>query len=157
MKIFLTFLLTISVVEAIIGGESVSDPNEFPWVVGVRTESGKCGGTIIAKDLVITAAHCLFNSKNELDKDVSILFGHSDISSALIKRQRVVSTLVHPQHANKKYFNDVALLRLSKDLEFDDSVQPIGLPTNRLTGDLLLLSNEKKYNIYENKSQSHLL
>ena len=97
MKIFLTILLTISVVEAIIGGESVINPNEFPWVVGVRTESGKCGGTIIAKNLVITAAHCLFNSKNEFDKDVSILFGHSDISSALIKRQRVESTLVHPQ------------------------------------------------------------
>ena len=144
MKIFLTFLLTISIVEAIIGGESVINPNEFPWVVGVRTESGKCGGTIITKNLVITAAHCLFNSKNELDKDVSILFGHSDISSALIKRQRVESTLVHPQHGNKKYYNDVALLRLSKDLEFDDSVQPIGLPTNGITGDLLLLSNEKK-------------
>ena len=158
MKIFLTFLLTISVVEAIIGGESVINPNEFPWVVGVRTESGKCGGTIIAKNLVITAAHCLFNSKNEFDKDVSILFGHSDISSALIKRQTVESFLVHPQHGIKKYYNDVALLRLSKGLEFDDSVQPIGLPTSPLTGDLLLLSNEKnEYNIYENEIWSHLL
>ena len=143
MKIFLRFLLTIAVVEAIIGGESVINPNEFPWVVGVRTESGKCGGTIISKNLVITAAHCLFNSKNELDKDVSILFGHSDISSALIKRQRVESTLVHPQHGNKKYYNDVALLRLSKDLEFDNTVQPIALSNDDITGDLLLLCNKE--------------
>ena len=144
IKIFLSFILATSIVEAIIGGISVVNPHEFPWVVGVRTKSGKCGGTIITKNLVMTAAHCLFNSKNELDKDVSILYGHSDISSALIKRQRVESTLVHPQHGNKKYYNDVALLRLSKDLEFDNSVQPIGLPKNGMTGDLLLLSNKKK-------------
>ena len=149
----------------IVNGEKA--PRPIPWQIYFYGKpprdqdtysSPKCGGTIIAKNLVITAAHCLFNSKNEFDKDVSILFGHSDISSALIKRQRVESTLVHPQHANKKYFNDVALLRLSKDLEFDDSVQPIGLPTSPLTGDLLLLSNEKnEYNIYENEIWSHLL
>ena len=129
--------------EAIIGGESVLNPHEFPWVVGVRTESGKCGGTIITKNLVMTAAHCLFNTKKEFNKKISVLMGHSDISSTLIKKEIVESILVHPQHGIKKYYNDVALLRLSKDLEFDDSVQPIGLPTNRLTGDLLLLSNEK--------------
>ena len=151
IKIFASFLFTTSIVEAIIGGESVLNPHEFPWVVGVRTESGKCGGTIITKNLVMTAAHCLFNSKKEFNKAISVLMGHSDISSTLIKKERVQSVLVHPQHGKTKYYNDVALLRLSKDLEFDDSVQPIGLPTNRLTGDLLLLSNEKKYNIYENK------
>ena len=143
IKIFVSFFFGISIVEAIIGGESVLNPHEFPWMVGVRTKSGKCGGSIITKNLVMTAAHCLFNSKNELDKDVSILFGHSDISSALIKRQRVESILVHPQHGNKKYYNDVALLRLSKDLEFDNTVQPIALSNDDITGDLLLLCNKE--------------
>ena len=136
--------MATSIVEAIIGGVSVVNPHEFPWVVGVRTEFGKCGGSIITKNLVMTAAHCLFNSKKELNKEISVLMGHSDISSTLIKKERVESFLVHPQHGNKKYYNDVALLRLSKDLEFDNSVQPIGLPKNEITGDLLLLSNKKK-------------
>ena len=144
INILASFLFTISIVEAIIGGESVNNPHEFPWVVGVRTESGKCGGTIITKNLVMTAAHCVFNSKKELNKEISVLMGHSDISSYLIKKERVQSILVHPQHGINKYYNDVALLRLSKDLEFDKSVQPIGLPRNGITGDLLLLSNEKK-------------
>ena len=54
------------------------------------------------------------------------------------------SILVHPHHGKTKYYNDVALLRLSKDLEFDNTVQPIGLPKNGITGDLLLLRNIKK-------------
>ena len=142
IKIFLCFILATSIVEAIIGGVSVVNPHEFPWVVGVRTEFGKCGGSIITKNLVMTAAHCLFNSKRELVQEISILMGHSDLSSDLIKKQRVESILIHPQNGNKKYYNDVALLRLSKDLEFDNSVQPIGLPKNGITGDLLLLKKE---------------
>ena len=136
--------MATSIVEAIIGGISVVNPHEFPWVVGVRTEFGKCGGSIVSKNLVITAAHCLFNSKKELVQEISILMGHSDISSAVIKKQRVESILIHPENGNKKYYNDVALLRLSQDLEFDNSVQPIGLPKNGITGDLHLLSNKKE-------------
>ena len=139
----MSFILATSIVEAIIGGISVVNPHEFPWVVGVRTESGKCGGSIITKNLVITAAHCLFNSKRELVQEISILMGHSDISSALIKKQRVESILIHPQNGNKKYYNDVALLRLSKDLEFDNTVQPIALSNDDITGDLLLLCNKE--------------
>ena len=142
--IFLSVILATSIVEAIIGGISVGNPHEFPWVVGVRTESGKCGGSIITKNLVITAAHCLYNSKKELVQEISILMGHSDVSSPLIKKQKVESILIHPEFGNKKYYNDVALLRLSKNLEFDNSVQPIGLPKNGITGDLLLLRIKKK-------------
>ena len=142
IKIFVIFFFGISIVEAIIGGESVLNPHEFPWMVGVRTKSGKCGGSIITKNLVMTAAHCIFNSKKELNQEISILMGHSDISSALIKKESIESVLVHPQNDNKQYYNDVALLRLTKDLEFNNSVQPIALPNNGITGDLLLLGNQ---------------
>ena len=143
VKIFVSFFFGISIVEAIIGGESVLNPHEFPWMVGVRTKSGKCGGSVITKNLVMTAAHCIFNSKTqELNQEFSILMGHSNISSTLIKKGSVESVLVHPQNDNKQYYNDIALLRLTKDLEFDNSVQPIALPNNGITSDLLLLGNQ---------------
>ena len=95
------------------------------------------------KNLVMTATHCIFNSKTqELNQEISILMGHSNISSALIKKESVKSVLVHPQNDKKQYYNDVALLRLTKDLEFDNSVQPIALSNNGITGDLLLLGNQ---------------
>ena len=58
IKIFLTLNLLPLLVEAIIGG-SFAKPHEYPWIVGVVDNSGKCGGTIISKNLVITAAHCV--------------------------------------------------------------------------------------------------
>ena len=110
IKIFVSFFIEISIVEAIIGGESVLNPHEFPWMVGVRTKSGKCGGSIITKNLIMTAAHCIFNSKTqELNQEISILMGHSNISSALIKKESVKSVLVHPQNDKKQYYNDVQL------------------------------------------------
>ena len=45
----------------IVGG-SETEPNEFPWVVGLtdrRLRQPFCGGALISNKHVLTAAHCL--------------------------------------------------------------------------------------------------
>jgi secreted trypsin-like serine protease len=43
----------------IIGGEN-AEPNRYPYMVSLLKPSGvhTCGGVLVAKDVVLTAAHC---------------------------------------------------------------------------------------------------
>jgi V8-like Glu-specific endopeptidase len=48
----------------IVNGEDVVDPTRYPWFVQLRTAPDAngvqraCGGSLIAPDIVLTAAHC---------------------------------------------------------------------------------------------------
>ena len=66
--------------------------------------------------------------------------GHANTSSELAVKTGVKSILVHPhfsrQEETRKNFtfdNDIALLRLSKDLQFSNKIQPIALPSENHT------------------------
>ena len=134
IKIFLPLNLLPLLVEAIIGG-SFANPHEFPWIVGVLDNSGKCGGTIISKNLVITAAHCVSRIDETYSDELFIYMGHSDLTSSFIQKEKVKSILIHPQYIDTIHYNDIALLRLSKDIEFNDFVEPIALPNEGILGD----------------------
>ena len=66
--------------------------------------------------------------------------GHANASSEMAVKTGVKSILVHPhfnyQEENRKNFtfdHDIALLRLSKDLQFSNKIQPIALPSENHT------------------------
>ena len=49
----------------IINGQDMTDPTRYPWFVQLRTnpdangQQTACGGSLIAPDVVLTAAHCI--------------------------------------------------------------------------------------------------
>jgi trypsin len=121
----------------IIGGSDVED-GQYPWLVGLGSPGDGsaydrqfCGGTVIAEDVVLTAAHCVEDSAAE---DLVVFSGAIDLESA-----DVVETAVADLHVAEDYndpiamSNDWALLKLAEPVD----VEPIGLATEPEEYDLL--------------------
>ncbi|XP_015171119.1 PREDICTED: serine protease easter-like [Polistes dominula] len=142
-----------SIQTKILGGEATGILS-FPWMallaynVGRRNTEFRCGGTLITKRYVLTAAHCVTSLKSGVSL-VSVRLGEHDlrterdcemdgevISFCADKYQDFGIESVHfnPQFS-KSLQNDIALLRLDRDADLTvNNVRPICLPfLNNLT------------------------
>ena len=138
--------------KAIFGGEYVTSPHEYPWlarlvtfreleIVPNSTEFHGCGGSIISKNLIVTAAHCVENATK-----IIVILGNSNSSSELALIASVKTILNHPAYDSSSFqvnglsntidLYDISLLRLSADLNFNEAIQPISLPKADLVGNV---------------------
>ena len=91
----------------------------------------------------MTAAHCMKSQNGSVAKFVSISVGHSNLNSDEIVDMFVEAIKIHPQFAYQ-WENDIALLKLSKELQFKKSIQPIDLPNQNYTDAILLDTSKTK-------------
>lgn len=87
-----------------------------------------CGGTILDQYHVLTAAHCI-DGRN-LSRIIVTAGLHNRLSKGdEVQQVRRVDEIVrHPDWNAKTSANDLAILRLSKPVEFNRYVQPACLP-----------------------------
>ncbi|XP_033170213.1 serine protease SP24D [Drosophila mauritiana] len=116
----------------VVGGEDAVK-NQFPHQVSLRnTGSHSCGGSILTRTYILTAAHCVSNEDaNHVITPIAaerftIRAGSNDRFSGGVLVQ-VAEVIVHEEYGN--FLNDVALLRLETPLILSASIQPIDLPT----------------------------
>ncbi|NXN68752.1 OVCH2 protein, partial [Himantopus himantopus] len=112
----------------IIGGEEAV-PYSWPWQVSVQiSDEHICGGAILAKEWVVTAAHC-FNSK-ELYRDLwMVVTGLHDLTEQEYRQKRSVKRyIIHPSFNKTTMNSDIALLQLAEPFEFNNYVRPVCLP-----------------------------
>ena len=109
----------------IINGHRANSP--IPWQVSLQKSSGFhfCGGTILDKTTVVTAAHCL-DGKGDIQ--LYILAGSVSKKSKSVKI-RIDKLIIHPQWSSYTMANDVAIIKLSRPLTFGKTIQPMCLPS----------------------------
>lgn len=129
----------------VVGGLS-ANPLDFPWQVGIRSSQGFCGGSLIGKKWILSAAHCF----NEITaQDGSVLPGFSasvslanDTGAALGQSRKVKKIRLHPKYINSEelgYPNDVAVLELEAGL--DTEIDKLMLLADRSVDNLFRQDN----------------
>lgn len=127
ISLFLFLAQGSSFTQRIFSG-SIAPAGRFPYqayisIIINTTHKQECGGSLLNNEWVLTAAHCVFQGDN-----ISIVLGslkHTENREVL----PLSAIIVHEEFSIQKGANDIALLKLSCAVEFNDSIQRIQLPS----------------------------
>ncbi|XP_046967304.1 trypsin-1-like [Vanessa cardui] len=113
----------------VVGGGAVT-PGEFPWLAAVKRD-GKliCGATVVARDHLITATHCVYEVEASR---LTVLVGEHDVNKSRSEGIRVSHVFQHPDFNRYTYDNDIAVLRLAEPIP-DNLYRPACLPDDEDT------------------------
>jgi secreted trypsin-like serine protease len=125
----------------IVGGTAVPDGN-YPFMVALldkRKPGGAfqelfCGGTLIDKDSVLTAAHCFFRNRDIFQARIKlvVMLGRTTLDQSRGQLQAVPFShrFIHPRYDGNKRgeIYDAAVLKLSRPVK---GIKPIKLATAR--------------------------
>ncbi|KAL2091015.1 hypothetical protein ACEWY4_013278 [Coilia grayii] len=117
--------------ERVVGG-SVATPHAWPWQISLQYLSGgryhhTCGGSLIRRGWVMTAAHCVDSSRTW-----RVVLGEHDLNSDSGREQIISVSRVYIHSgwnsASVAKGYDIALLRLSSEATLNSYVQLATLP-----------------------------
>lgn len=108
----------------IVGGQPTTI-EQYPYQVSLFRVGGShfCGGSLVSNNIVITAAHCL---QSISASQLQVRLGSTSRSSGGII-VGASSFKNHDGYNSRTHANDIAIINLAQDVEFTNSIQPIGL------------------------------
>ncbi|CAG9766752.1 unnamed protein product [Ceutorhynchus assimilis] len=110
----------------IVGGNDANIA-DYPYQVSILMYGEhSCGGSIITKDFILSAAHCFHDESRVSQFGVRVGSSLRTSGGQMFKVKKISS---HPGFNYDTFDNDVAVLELASSLTFGTGVQPIQLPS----------------------------
>lgn len=119
----------------IMGGQDAV-PHSYPWMVSLAKKSLEnahiCGGVLISRRHVLSAAHCMEDFDGA--KDMSVIAG-THYTNDKRNPASVIAMTVHPRYDPETFANDIAIVTLLAPLPDNDArIGTICLPPDDLPG-----------------------
>lgn len=122
----------------IVGGEE-ADPNDFLWMAAIirsKPTDGEarpfCGGSLITRRHILTAAHCL---ENLAPRDILVRLGSYDFDDATASSTSADYAIdqfrVPANYSKKTHVADIAIMRLKTPLAPTDNYKTVCMPQPR--------------------------
>jgi len=119
----------------IINGEDVDTPGKYPWQISLQQFGNHiCGGSIIAKDLVLTAAHCINTQTWYLTVVVGLHDVQGTVGSPVVHSIASITKHESYNRGEGNYPNDIAVIRLQNAITFGPGVQPVDMDLDGVYG-----------------------
>ncbi|XP_022119534.2 chymotrypsin-2-like [Pieris rapae] len=135
LKLSLSILFVVACVQAqledgdsrIIKGNPAQN-GKIPYMASVQVtgQGHMCGGAILDSKWILTSGHCIARIMPDTKK-LKVVVGTTSLKAGG-QEFDVSKVTVHPDFDKSKLINDIALLQVSKPMEFGDKVQAIDLP-----------------------------
>ncbi|XP_072382323.1 uncharacterized protein [Diabrotica undecimpunctata] len=112
-------------------------PGQWPWHAAVYHTKGItlmyiCGASLISQTHVLIAAHCVTKPRAATPvepESILVYFGKYNLRTFGPETQDrdVSQIIIHPNFNSSMFFNDIAIIKLSRPVEITDYVRPVCL------------------------------
>ncbi|KAJ2951560.1 hypothetical protein O0L34_g13709 [Tuta absoluta] len=116
----------------VVGG-ATAPVGAYPYLAGLivtmshTPNPSVCGSTVISANRLISAAHCWFDGNRQATQFEAVM-GSQFLFSGEGTRMVVSQVIMHSKWNPQNLANDIAMLYLPENIQFNDKIQPAALP-----------------------------